>query len=45
MKYITHDDHRSSFFIYGFQFIIDGKIVINNGNDDGVFWFSEEELS
>ena len=48
MKYVKYGEHAKSFntaLIYGFHFVIDGKIVENSQTDDGIFWFSEKELS
>ena len=44
MKYVSHD-RTDTLMPYGFHFIIDGKIIINNRNTSGIFWFSEAELS
>ena len=44
MKYVSYD-RTDTLMPYGFHFIIDGKIIINNRNTSGIFWFSEVELS
>ena len=47
MRYAKYDENRSTIsdYFYGFHFIIDGKIVKHHSNNDGLFWFSEKELS
>ena len=48
MKYVEHSKYRrgpGTSLVYGFHFIIAGKIAKNSFDDGGAFWFSEEELS